>query len=191
MSSARNPEPPLSCESESAWAAWLAVNHAASSGVWLRLAKKSSNVLSISCARATEIALCYGWIDGQKMRDSEQHWLQRFTPRTQKSIWSKINRQKALALIASGDMKAAGLQEIERAKSDGRWRDAYDSARSATVPKDLQVADAQEVVMTDRQPVCRGRDRRIFAPRSRRARRPSVTGNPIPCCEGSGTGLRP
>ncbi len=130
----------MSFESDAAWAAWLAANHGASSGVWLRLAKKSSNASSVSYAQAIDVALCYGWIDGQKKGDSEQHWLQRFTPRTRTSIWSKINRQKALALIASGEMKAAGLKEVERAKKDGRWKDAYDSARSATVPNDLQVA---------------------------------------------------
>ncbi len=140
MKSATDPEPPLSFESDAAWAAWLAANHGASSGVWLRLAKKSSNASSVAYAQAIDVALCYGWIDGQKKGDSEQHWLQRFTPRTRTSIWSKINRQKALALIASGEMKAAGLKEVERAKSDGRWNDAYDSARSATVPGDLQVA---------------------------------------------------
>ena len=140
MNSVTNPEPALSFESDAAWAAWLAANHGASSGVWLRLAKKSSNASSVSYAQAIEVALCYGWIDGQKKGDSEQHWLQRFTPRTRTSIWSKINRQKALALIASGEMKAAGLKEVERAKSDGRWKDAYDPARSATVPSDLQAA---------------------------------------------------
>jgi len=140
MSSITNPEPPLSFESGAAWAAWLAENHGASSGVWLRLAKKSSNASSVSYAEAINVALCYGWIDGQKKGDSEQHWLQRFTPRKRASIWSKINRQKALSLIASGEMKAAGFKEVERAKNDGRWEDAYDSARSATVPSDLQVA---------------------------------------------------
>jgi uncharacterized protein YdeI (YjbR/CyaY-like superfamily) len=140
MNSTTDPETPLSFESDAAWTVWLAENHGASSGVWLRLAKKSSKASSVSYAQAIGVALCYGWIDGQKKGDSEQHWLQRFTPRTRTSIWSKINRQKALALIASGEMKAAGLKEVERAKNDGRWKDAYDSARSAAVPSDLQVA---------------------------------------------------
>ncbi|MEX8500695.1 YdeI family protein [Leptothrix ochracea] len=140
MNSTTDPEPFLSFESDAAWAVWLAENHGVSSGVWLRLAKKSSKTLSVSYAQAIDVALCYGWIDGQKKGESEQHWLQRFTPRTRTSIWSKINREKALALIASGDMKAAGLKEVERAKNDGRWKDAYDSAKSATVPSDLQAA---------------------------------------------------
>lgn len=140
MSSSTNPEPTLSFESDAAWAAWLARNHGSSSGVWLRLAKKSSSALSVSYAEAIDVALCYGWIDGQKRGDSDQHWLQRFTPRKGRSIWSKINRQKALSLIARDEMKPAGLREVERAKSDGRWEGAYDSAGSATVPSDLQAA---------------------------------------------------
>lgn len=94
----------------------------------------------MSYAEALELALCYGWIDGQKKSDGGGYWLQRFTPRSARSIWSKINRDKALALIASGQMQPAGLQEVERAKSDGRWQAAYDSARTAVIPEDLQQA---------------------------------------------------
>ncbi len=122
------------------WELWLKKNHDRSVGVWLRIAKKSSSSLSVTYAEALEVALCYGWIDGQKRPDSEQAWLQKFTPRGKKSIWSKINREKALALIESGQMQAAGLREIERAKQDGRWVAAYDSARTAVVPADLQAA---------------------------------------------------
>jgi len=140
MSTTGSREPTLSFKSKAAWGAWLAKNHAASSGVWLRLAKKSSGASSVTYAEAIDVALCYGWIDGQKKSESEQHWLQRFVPRKGRSIWSKINREKALSLIARGEMKPAGLKEIERAKGDGRWKDAYDSARTATVPSDLQAA---------------------------------------------------
>ena len=122
------------------WDRWLAKNHGTSSGVWLRLAKKSSGTSSVTYAEAIEIALCQGWSDGQKKSDNEQYWLQRFTPRTGKSMWSKINRDKALSLIERGQMKAAGLKEVERAKSDGRWEGAYDSARTATIPEDFQGA---------------------------------------------------
>ncbi|MFC5473509.1 YdeI/OmpD-associated family protein [Paraherbaspirillum soli] len=125
---------------QKSWAAWLKQNHGKSSGVWLRLAKKDSGQQSVSYGEALETALCYGWIDGQKKSDNAHYWLQRFTPRSAKSIWSKINRDKALALIDSGQMQAAGLNEIERAKSDGRWEAAYDSASKATVPSDLQSA---------------------------------------------------
>jgi uncharacterized protein YdeI (YjbR/CyaY-like superfamily) len=120
------------------WAVWLDKNHTASSGVWLRLAKKESDLTSISYAEALEVALCYGWIDGQKKRYDEQSWLQKFTPRGAKSIWSKINRQKAQTLIESGQMKPAGLRAIESARQDGRWDAAYDSQSSAKVPSDFQ-----------------------------------------------------
>jgi len=120
------------------WETWLAKNHARSAGVWLRLAKKASGLESVSCAEALEVALCYGWIDGQKKPESATAWLQRFVPRTERSIWSRINREKAKALIAAGRMKPAGLAAIERARANGRWETAYDSHRSATVPADLQ-----------------------------------------------------
>ena len=115
-------------------------NHAASSGLWLRTAKKGSQLKSVSYQEALEVALCYGWIDGQKRPENEEAWLQRFCPRSVRSVWSKINREKALALIASGDMKPAGLAAIEDARKNGRWESAYDSPGNATVPADLQAA---------------------------------------------------
>ncbi len=123
-----------------AWEAWLDKNHATSSGVWLKLAKTSSGVASVSYAEALEVGLCYGWIDGQTKSHDESSWLQKFTPRGVKSIWSKINREKAEALIKSGHMKPAGLQAVERAKQNGRWTAAYDSPKSASVPSDFQAA---------------------------------------------------
>jgi uncharacterized protein YdeI (YjbR/CyaY-like superfamily) len=122
------------------WSAWLGENHSTSPGVWLRLAKKGADTPSVSYEHAIEIALCFGWIDGQKQAHSEQFWLQKFTRRSNKSVWSKINRDKALTLIKAGKMKPAGLKEIERAKADGRWEAAYDSASNATVPADFQSA---------------------------------------------------
>ena len=119
-------------------ASWLRKNHATSSGVWLRIARKGANARSVSYLQAVDAALCFGWIDGQKESDSESYWLQRFTPRSGKSTWSKINRDKAIRLIASGQMKAAGLREVERAKHDGRWDGAYDSPSRATIPADFQ-----------------------------------------------------
>ena len=95
---------------------------------------------SVSYQEALEVALCYGWIDGQKRPESEQAWLQRFLSRSSRSIWSKINREKARALIASGEMQAAGVEAIENAKKHGRWDAAYDSPSGATVPSDLQAA---------------------------------------------------
>jgi len=97
-------------------------------------------VQSVTYPEALDVALCFGWIDGQKKSDTAATWLQKFTPRSKRSIWSKINREKALALIAGGRMKPAGLQEIERAKADGRWEAAYESQSRAEVPADLQAA---------------------------------------------------
>lgn len=122
------------------WESWLGKHHNTATGVWLRLARKGSGVESVTYADAVESALCYGWIDGQKRPESKEAWLQKFTPRGKKSIWSKINREKALALIESGRMKAAGRTEIERAKKDGRWEAAYDSPKAAKPPPDLQAA---------------------------------------------------
>ena len=122
------------------WQDWLGANHATSSGAWLRLAKKRSAIQSVSYREALEAALCFGWIDAQKKGESEQAWLQRFTPRRDKSIWSKVNRGKAAALIKACRMQPAGLEQVERAKKDGRWDAAYDSPGSAEVPDDLQAA---------------------------------------------------
>ncbi len=120
--------------------AWLEKNHRKSTGQWLRLAKKNSPLKSLSYADALDVALCFGWIDGQIMPESDQAWLKRFLPRSSKSVWSKINRQKALSLITSGEMRPAGLEAIENAKKSGRWDTAYDSPSRAVVPADLQAA---------------------------------------------------
>jgi uncharacterized protein YdeI (YjbR/CyaY-like superfamily) len=122
------------------WSRWLASHHASSRGVWLKIAKKGSKSASVAYAEALEAALAWGWIDGQKGKLDDAWWLQRFTPRGPKSIWSRINRGKALALIEAGTMKPAGLAEVERAKKDGRWEAAYDSQSRATVPPDLAEA---------------------------------------------------
>jgi uncharacterized protein YdeI (YjbR/CyaY-like superfamily) len=122
------------------WREWLNHNHVASSGLWLRLAKKNASVTSITYGEAIEVALCFGWIDGQKKPESDAYWLQRFTPRRPKSIWSKINCAKALGLIEQGAMEPAGLAEVERAKADGRWDNAYDGARTIQMSKDLEAA---------------------------------------------------
>jgi len=120
------------------WATWLGKNHAKSSGVWLRLSKKTSDIRSLSYVEALETALCYGWIDGQKNSYDEQSWLQKFTPRRPKSIWSKINRTKVQELIKNGSMKPAGLKAVESARQDGRWDAAYDSPGGASVPSDFE-----------------------------------------------------
>lgn len=123
-----------------AWEAWLSRNQTALNGIWMRIAKKASGKKSITYPEALEVALCYGWIDGLKRPESDTHWLQRFTPRRTRSLWSKINREKALALIESGRMKPAGLEEIARAKRNGCWDSAYASPRTATMPPELEQA---------------------------------------------------
>jgi uncharacterized protein YdeI (YjbR/CyaY-like superfamily) len=125
---------------EGAWAVWLEKNHGKPAGLWLRLAKKESGLRSVTYGEALDVALCYGWIDGQKRGESEGAWLQRFLPRSAGSIWSKINREKAVALIASGRMKGAGFAAVEAAKKAGRWDAAYDSPKAAKVPEDFQEA---------------------------------------------------
>jgi uncharacterized protein YdeI (YjbR/CyaY-like superfamily) len=130
--------PVLPFKDKKAWSAWLARNHAESPGVWLKLAKKGSETKSVTYAEALEAALCYGWIDGQKRGFDGEFWLQKLTPRGPRSIWSKINREKAEALIASGEMKPAGLAAIERARQNGQWEMAYESQSRVSVPDDLQ-----------------------------------------------------
>jgi uncharacterized protein YdeI (YjbR/CyaY-like superfamily) len=120
-----------------AWLAWLEKNHARSSGVWLKIAKKGSTVKSVSYDEALEAALSYGWIDAQKKGHDEARWLQKFVPRGARSIWSRINRENTQMLIESGRMKPAGLEAVERAKKDGQWEAAYDAQRGIKVPEDL------------------------------------------------------
>jgi uncharacterized protein YdeI (YjbR/CyaY-like superfamily) len=132
-----DPLPVVSFESTDAWDAWLTAHAADPPGVWLKIAKKGSAGRSISYSDALDVALCHGWIDGQKGRLDDEYWLQRFTPRKPRSKWSKINTERAAALIASGRMKPAGLHEVERAQGDGRWEQAYESQSRVTVPEDL------------------------------------------------------
>ena len=132
--------PVLSFPSREAWEAWLDEQHASSTGLWLKIAKKGSEIDTVSYQEALEVALCYGWIDGQKGQFDESYWLQRFTPRKPRSKWSKVNRDKATELIETGKMKPAGLREVEGARADGRWDAAYDGQGSAAVPDDLRQA---------------------------------------------------
>jgi uncharacterized protein YdeI (YjbR/CyaY-like superfamily) len=122
------------------WDAWLTEHHDESDGVWLKLAKQGTGIPSVTYAEAIEVALTHGWIDGQKGKLDETYWLQRFTRRGPRSKWSKINRQKAVDLIERGAMKPAGMAEVERARADGRWEQAYAGSRTATVPDDLREA---------------------------------------------------
>ena len=123
--------------SREAWETFLEERHATSDGLWLKIAKKGSGIESVTYDQAVEVALCYGWIDGQVRKFDEDYYLQRFTPRRSRSKWSKVNRKKVAELIERGEMKSAGLREVERARADGRWDAAYDSPSTATVPEDL------------------------------------------------------
>jgi len=132
--------PVLAFKSQQAFDAWVASQPANCRGLWLKIAKKSAGIASISRDEAVDTALCYGWIDGQLDRFDDAHWLIRFTPRQSTSKWSEKNRARALELISLGRMRAAGLSEIERAKKDGRWEAAYAGQSTAEVPDDLRLA---------------------------------------------------
>jgi len=129
--------PVVPFSSREAWEVFLEERHATSDGLWLKLAKKSSGIESVTYAQAVEVALCYGWIDGQVRKFDGDHYLQRFTPRRPRSKWSKVNREKAIGLMKRGEMRAAGIREVELARADGRWDAAYDPPSTAAVPEDL------------------------------------------------------
>ncbi len=129
--------PIISFKSPKEWASWLAKNHAKSSGLWLRLFKKDSGVVTVTYAEALDEALCYGWIDGQLDKYDDKSWLRKFTPRRPKSVWSKRNIEHVKRLIDAGKMKPAGLEEVEAAKADGRWGRAYDSPSAMQIPEDF------------------------------------------------------
>jgi uncharacterized protein YdeI (YjbR/CyaY-like superfamily) len=131
---------PLQFDGPKDWSAWLKQHHSTSTGAWLRLSKKGAARSSITYAQALEEALCYGWIDARSLSEGPLQWLKRFTPRSARSIWSKINRDKAIAMIERGEMKPAGLAAVEQAKANGRWDGAYDSPKTARPPDDLMAA---------------------------------------------------
>jgi uncharacterized protein YdeI (YjbR/CyaY-like superfamily) len=128
----------LRCATAAEFEAWLDANHDRHAGIWLEIAKKGSHDRSVTYDEAVDMALCFGWIDGQKARGDDDHWLQRFTPRSKRSRWSRINRDKAQQLVAAGRMRPAGLAEMQRARADGRWAAAYEGQRRAAIPDDLQ-----------------------------------------------------
>jgi uncharacterized protein YdeI (YjbR/CyaY-like superfamily) len=135
--------PLLEFESAAAFAAWLD-EHPGAAGAWLKIAKKGAARPTISYAEALDVAICFGWIDGQKGALDDEFWRQRFTPRGPASRWSKINTEKAEALLAAGAMQPAGLAEVERAKADGRWARAYAGQSRIEVPDDLRAALAAD-----------------------------------------------
>lgn len=131
--------PVLPFADDAAWETWLAAN-AGSKGLWLKIAKKDSGIATVTYDQALDVALCHGWIDGQKRSFDAEYFLQRFTPRRPKGLWSKINIGKVERLIAEGRMRAGGQREVDAAKADGRWDAAYDSARNMETPPELAAA---------------------------------------------------
>ena len=132
-----NTIPTIEFKTAKAFETWLEKNHDTSSGLWIKIFKKNSGKKTISYAESLAVALCYGWIDGQKQTFDEEAWLQKFCPRTAKSIWSKINIGHVERLIDEGRMKPAGIKVVEAAKADGRWEKAYDSPGKMTIPEDF------------------------------------------------------
>ncbi|TBL81172.1 YdeI/OmpD-associated family protein [Paenibacillus thalictri] len=140
MASQSEQLPLLLCPDQAFWESWLEENGETSPGVRLHIAKKQSGVVSVTYAEALESSLCYGWIDSRKEAYDDKTWVQRFTPRGPRSIWSKVNKEKVERLIAEGRMKPKGLQAIEAAKRNGQWEAAYAPQSSATVPDDFAAA---------------------------------------------------
>src|ERR1700730_11283133 len=130
----------LSFASASALRAWLEGNHDTSPGIWLMIAKKASGVESVTYEEAVDEGLCFGWIDGQRIKHDDTHFLQRFTPRTKRSPWSKINTARVARLATANRMRPAGLREVKAASADGRWDAAYAGQAAASVPDDLKAA---------------------------------------------------
>ena len=142
---ATNEIPTISFASASEWEQWLAEHHTRADGVWIKVAKKASGIASVTHDEALDVALCYGWIDGQRNSLDDSYFLQKFTPRRPKSLWSKRNIDKIAALTAAGRMQPPGLAEVAAAKQDGRWDAAYDSPKNMVIPEDfLQALAANE-----------------------------------------------
>ena len=132
--------PVKSFKNAAAFESWLERNHKKADGLWLKVAKAKSGIVSISFPDALDLALCYGWIDGLRRGLDEDYYVQKFTPRRAKSVWSVINKNKVAQLIKDGRMKASGLAAIEEAKKNGQWDNAYHSPANISIPDDLQNA---------------------------------------------------
>jgi uncharacterized protein YdeI (YjbR/CyaY-like superfamily) len=153
--------------------AWLG-EHQDEPGVWIKIAKKASGIPTVTYAEAVDVALCYGWIDGQKLPFDGDWFLQRFTPRLARSKWSKVNQEKVAALVAAGRMQPRGLAEVERAKADGRWAAAYDAPSKAAVPEDLQRALDANPAARDFFATLKGTNRYAILYRIQDAKRPET-----------------
>jgi len=167
-------QPLLPFISQDDWVASLAEHHDSSTGVWIRLAKKGSGVASVTYAEAVEVALCYGWIDGQAKTIDDRFYMQRFSPRSARSKWSKINCGKVVDLIERGLIQPAGLREVERAKADGRWDAAYDPPSTAQVPPELTEALERSPAAQDAFAALDSRNRYAILFRIADAKRPET-----------------
>ena len=130
----------IDCATAAEWETWLKNHYEQADGVWLRIAKKGSGKTSVTISEALDIALCYGWIDSQRNGYDQTYYLQRYSRRQPKSPWSKLNIERAEALIAAGHMQPSGLLAIETAKKNGRWNAAHESQRNVSSPSDLEAA---------------------------------------------------
>jgi uncharacterized protein YdeI (YjbR/CyaY-like superfamily) len=166
--------PTISFASRDGWEAWLDEHHADFDGLWLKIAKKGSGIETVTQPEVLEAALCYGWIDSQAKTFDGEYWLQRFTPRKPRSKWSRVNREKVEKLIEAGRMKPAGLREVERARSDGRWEAAYEAQSSATVPDDLRRELEKSKVARGFFDTLDGRNRYAILYRIQDAKRPQT-----------------
>jgi len=166
-------EPVISFADLAECEAWFAAHHAEHRGFWLKIGKAGA-AETVSYAQALDVALCHGWIDGQKKGYDGPYWLQRFTPRGPRSRWSRINRDKAEALIGAGRMRPAGQAQVDAAKADGRWADAYAGQKSATVPDDLSAALAADPQAEAFFATLNGANRYAILYRVQDARRPET-----------------
>jgi uncharacterized protein YdeI (YjbR/CyaY-like superfamily) len=166
--------PVLPFASATAWERWLEREHARAPGVWLQIAKKDTGIATVTYAEALDVALCFGWIDGQKRGFDATWFLQRFTPRRRGSKWSKINTGHVERLLVAGRMRPAGLAEVEAARADGRWAAAYDGQSSATVPPDLQAALDANPAAAEFFATLRGANRYAILYRVQDAKRPET-----------------
>lgn len=143
MAKAKTEPPIITFASEAEFEQWLASNFEDPVGIWLKIAKKASGIESVSHQEALDVALCYGWIDGQRRTFDEHYFLQKFTPRRARSKWSQVNQEKVARLIAFNRMRPAGMAQIDAAKADGRWEDAYAPQSRISIPEDLQARLAE------------------------------------------------
>jgi uncharacterized protein YdeI (YjbR/CyaY-like superfamily) len=170
----RDELPIIQFADRTAWNKWLDEHHASSPGVWLKIAKKASGIATVNHPEALEEALCYGWIDGQRLPHDETFFLQRFTPRTKRSKWSQVNRDKVTSLIEQKRMQPAGLAQIEAAKQDGRWDAAYAPQSSQAIPEDFKRALEQNPKAHEFFKTLRGTRRYSFLYRIQDAKRPET-----------------